>query len=157
MAGTSHIAQVRGFDGTRSTVEFRISEKGQLSKRQHHTYKNGHPSAACAGVVAKFLSENRKTIFPILQGDGGTRNKKTRGESISIETASKIRKAYEDCLSGDFLDELEAYGRKWRAENADISIDLAETARQVRENNLRDRAIMQALPLAPPCHEDDFD
>ena len=152
--GVSHIGQVHGFDGTRSTVEFALSDRGRLSTRQHHAYRNGDPSQACKGVVSKFLSENRKNTFPIVTGDAGTHHRGARREMISPEVAAAIRAAYEDCLPAAFMDHLEAQGRQWRSVNPGISVDAAEAARMAREN--RASHAPAALPRAVDADDDEF-
>lgn len=130
--GESHIAQVHGSDGSRSTVEFRISRDGKASVNQNYTYYDKDPSEFCHAVVSKFLNKHRKTKFEIVKGDPGTKHE-TRIVKVSDDAIAALKEIYADCLPMSFLDEIEADGLRFREANPDLSFEAVENARRERE------------------------
>jgi hypothetical protein len=145
--GTSHIAQVHGADGSRSTVEFEISEEGRALVRQHHSYYDKDPSAYCHEVVAKFLSKHRKTRFEIAQGDPGIHHADVRRVRASEALIEELKELYADCLPMGFLNEIHAEGRLWMKENPDVCIEIVEAARRAREQRIH------VAPAVAPAHQ----
>lgn len=131
--GDSHIAQVLASDGTRSTVEFRISGEGKASVNQNYTYYDRAPSDLCHAVVSKFLTKHRKTKFQIVRGDAGTRHA-TRVEKVSDEAVETLKGIYSDCLPMSFMEVIETEGREWSEANSGLSFEDVEQARYEREN-----------------------
>ncbi|NTF17898.1 hypothetical protein G6L37_05745 [Agrobacterium rubi] len=129
VSGVSHIAQIHGFDGSRSTVELHVSNKGKLSVAQHHTYYDKPPSDACKGVVSKFLSANAKKTFAPVEGDPGTKHQESEKRRVGPDMVAIVREAYADCLPSSFLDGLEAWGSAWRQKYPDMAMEIAEAVR----------------------------
>jgi hypothetical protein len=161
--GDSHIAQVLASDGSRSTVEFRISAESKLRVNQNYTYYDKDPSELCHAVVSKFMAKHRKTKFEIVRGDPGTRHE-TKVERASDEAIDALKAIYADCLPMSFMNEIEADGRRWMEANPGLSFEAAEKARIDRENREyyerhppRRRRRRRPQPAAVAVTEDDID
>jgi hypothetical protein len=161
--GDSHIAQVLASDGSRSTVEFRISAESKLRVNQNYTYYDKDPSELCHAVVSKFMAKHRKTKFEIVRGDPGTRHE-TTVERASDEAIDALKAIYADCLPMSFMNEIEADGRRWMEANPGLSFEAAERARIDRENREyyerhppRRRRRRRPQPAAVAVTEDDID
>jgi hypothetical protein len=161
--GDSHIAQVLASDGSRSTVEFRISENGRVMVNQNYTYYDKNPSELCHAVVSKFIAKHRKTKFEIVQGDPGTR-REVKVERATDEAIEALKAIYADCLPMSFMNEIEADGRRWMEANPGLSFEAADQARIDRENREyyerhppRRRRRRRPQPAAVAVTEDDID
>ena len=132
LKGRSHIAEVHGFDGTRSTVEIGLSDGGRASELQHYTFYDKVPTDACMAVVSSFLRANRKTVFEIVGGDEGFRHSQTHRAKLTEEQVGIIKEAYSDCLPQEFLDGLENLAAAWRERNPDLPVEKATILKQER-------------------------
>jgi hypothetical protein len=149
--GRSHIAQVHATDGTRSTVEFGIDGRGRLSVSQHHTYGDKAPSGTCATVVSKFMVKHRQTKFEVSMGDRGNRLDEERRAIVSEDLVVALKNAYSNCLPVAFLETVHARGRLWMGANPDVCLEVAESARQVRAEQIRYRNLRgAAIPVPGP-------
>lgn len=114
-SGKSHIAQVHGTDGGRSTVELRIASDGSLELAQHHAFRDGTPTKSCVSVVAAFLKEHRTSRFAIVEGSGRKGfPSQTDARRIPGESVAQLVEAFSDCVSRDFLGTLADEGARLR-------------------------------------------
>lgn len=69
MTGGTHIGAIVAKDGTRSTIELRISDEhgkgGRLWVAQHHSFQNNAPSEMCAAVEHAFFAKFGKKKYRI--------------------------------------------------------------------------------------------